>query len=637
MNEAASVLLSPLRVGQKTYPNRLVAAPMGGIFVENGRADPEALTVIRGKTRGGIGALIVGETVVSADSARDDNYFDFSIPENFSGMCEYVEAIKESDPERLALLELVHCGESGGPGAEKYRVNEMTRETMAEIAAQFAQTAFHAKRAGFDGVMVHMGHRWLFGQFLSPAVNQRADGYGGSVANRAKIALMTLKAIRERCGEDFLIECRISGRENEEVSYSDEEICEYARLLAEYADLIHVSAGVYRDPMRSKMMSTSFDAHGCNVEIAAKIRAAVDIPVAVVGGINDPKQAAEIITSGKADLIALGRQMLADPLFPEKLETGEGDQIRGCLRCMRCFPGPFEEAMAELGGVFPTGCSVNPLYEFPEYTELPQAEEPKRVLVLGGGVAGMQCAVTLSDRGHLVTLLEKADVLGGILNFAKDDPNKADLKKLADSLAAEVRARDIDLRLHTELSPELLAELKPEHVVCAVGSSPLRPPIPGLDGANVIAGMDAYAPGAVPGDEIVVLGGGLVGCETALHLSGEGKRVTIVEMRDELAPDAYRLHKHKLRDLIAADGRITVCLNAVCKAVREDGAEVETDGETRFLPADAVVSALGMRANPTQALEALCEGLPFTKIGDCLRARKIYDAIREGFLTAVEL
>lgn len=629
-------LLSPLTVRGHTYKNRIVSAPMGGVFLENGHADPESMEIIRGKMRGGAAAFIVGETSVSAETARVGDFYDFSDEENMNGLREYASEIKRFDPGAIAILELVHCGQTGEPD-DIFEINSMTRQTMETIAAQFAAMSVHAKNAGFDGVMVHMGHRWLFGQFLSPEVNHRSDEFGGSVENRARIAVMTLCAIREACGGDFIIECRISGRENTPGSYTDNDICEYARIISQYADLLHISAGVYRDPMRTLMMSTSFDEHGCNAEIARRIKAAVDIPVTLVGGINSPQLAEQLLEEGGADLIAFGRQMLADPLLPEKAAAGRSAEIKGCLRCMRCFPGPFEEAMEELGGEFPAGCSVNPLYEFPEYTQLPRAESAKRVLVIGGGIAGMQCAVTAAERGHSVTLLEKSGRLGGILNFARNDPHKADLSALADALAAQAEAAGVDIRLNTVLTPELLDKLCPDEVVCAIGSSPLTPPIPGLDGENVIRGIDAYDPDVRTGENVAVLGGGLVGCETAIHLAEMGKSVAIVEMRGELAPDAYRLHKHKLRELIAASPKIQTCLNAVCKEVTKQGVKIEKDGVELLLPADTVVSALGMRANPTGELEQMCQHLPFRKIGDCERARKIYDAVREGFLTAVDL
>ena len=383
----------------------------------------------------------------------------------------------------------------------------------------------------------------------------------------------------------------MSGSEHVPGGYSLEDICGYCRYLSEYADLIHVSAGLYQDPSGTWQESTLYEPHGCNADVAAAIRAAVDIPVAVVGGINSPEQAEELIAQGKCDLVVLCRQLTADPFFTQKIREGRAEEIRRCLRCMRCYPGPFEEAWAELNGQFPEGCSINPCADHPERWRVESAEEKKTVLIVGGGVAGLQAAVTARDRGHDVVLLEKSGQLGGILNFSVLDPDV-----------------------------------------------PVRPPIPGLDGANVVQAMDAYAPDARLGHKVVVLGGGLVGCETAVHLWKQGHEVELVEMREELAPDAYRLHKCRLRELIAQ--HVKAHMGARCLAVTEAGVQVEgPDGSVQLIPADTVVAALGMRANDTGELEALVQraGVPCHKIGDCVRARKIYDAVSEGYLTALSL
>ena len=361
---------------------------------------------------------------------------------------------------------------------------------------------------------------------------------------------------------------------------------------------------------------------------------------------DDPATEFELMTAlgmlyfqeAKCDLVVLCRQLTADPFFTQKVREGRAEEIRRCLRCMRCYPGPFEEAWAELNGQFPEGCSINPCADHPERWRVEPAEEKKTVLIVGGGVAGLQAAVTARDRGHEVVLLEKSGQLGGILNFSVHDPDKNDLAGFARAMEAQARAKGADLRLNTVLTGERLADIRPDEVILAIGSHPLLPPIPGLDGANVVQAMDAYAPDAKLGHKVVVLGGGLVGCETAVHLWKQGHEVELVEMREELAPDAYRLHKRRLRELIAQ--HVKTHMGARCLAVTEAGVQVEgPDGSVQLIPADTVVAALGMRANDTGELEALVQraGVPCHKIGDCVRARKIYDAVSEGYLTALSL
>ncbi|MGI5971082.1 MAG: FAD-dependent oxidoreductase [Oscillospiraceae bacterium] len=643
-------LFSPLAVKKTIYKNRIVCAPMGGVEIKDQHIRPEIRDLIRFKLSGGAAAFIVGECPVSHETARAFEFYDYNDPVNMSALRELVGFIKEKDPDTVATIELMHAGDSiaepddehpaigpsGYVRADGATVRELSEADINKICTDFAALAAHCKDAGFDGVLVHMGHGWLFSQFLSPLVNIRTDKFGGSLENRARISLMTLKEIRKACGDNFLIECRISGDDHLKGSYSLDEICDYCRMISEYADIIHVSAGHYRDPMRTLMVSCMYDEHGCNVEVAAKIKQNLSIPVAVVGGINTPEKAEEIIAAGKADLVVLGRQMLADPMFPEKAAGGRSGEIKSCLRCMRCFPGPIEEVIAEMGGLLP-GCTINPELEQNGHYKPEKADKPKRVLVVGGGVAGMQAAVTASDRGHKVVLLEKSGELGGILNYARHDKDKSDLKRFADAMAAQVKSSSVEVRKNVMLTEEIIREFDPDTVIAAIGSSPLMPPIPGLDNPAIVLAIDAYDPATKIGSNIIILGGGQVGCETAIHLSRLGKKVTIVEMRDSLAPDAYRLHRHKLNDLIAADSSIDCILGATCRRIKSDGVTVEielTDGSQRTLSAETVITALGMKANSHEDIRALSAGREYYAIGDCVKARKIYDAVKEGFLVA---
>ena len=649
-------LLAPLLVGSHTYRNRVVSAPRGGIWNEDPDchdADPEQLAEVDLRAGGGQAAFLVGETPVSAAGGRGANEFygfEDDSEEHTRRYRQFAQRIHSHGA--LALVELCHVGQAKsevegdeqpiGPmdlvNEDGVSVRAMTEADVEQLCAYFVKAAKFCQNAGFDGVCLHCGHGWLFHQFLSPRTNRRTDRFGGSLENRARLSVLVLKALREACGPDFILECRVSGNEHVPDGYSLEDICGYCKYLSEYADLIHVSAGLYQDPSGTWQESTLYEPHACNADIAAAIKAAVDIPVAVVGGINSPEQAEELIARGKCDLVVLCRQLTADPFFTQKTQEGRPEEIRRCLRCMRCFPGPFEEAMAELGGVFPEGCSINPCADHPERWNVEPAEQKKTVLIVGGGVAGLQAAVTARDRGHSVVLLEQRSKLGGILNFSVHDPDKNDLAGFARTMEAQARARGVDLRVNTTLTQALLKELHPDAVILAIGSHPLLPPIPGLDGPNVVQAMDAYAPDIPLGQRIVVLGGGLVGCETAVHLWKQGKTVELVEMRGELAPDAYRLHKHRLRELVAE--HVQAHVNTRCLAVTPEGVQVEdSDGNQHLIPGDTVVAALGMQANDTTALEELVRqaGLPCYKIGDCVKARKIYDAVEEGYTTAAAL
>ncbi len=645
-------LLSPIKIGTKEYKNRIIRSPKGPVMaMPDGHVFPMQLTDAEVRCDGGVAEFCIGETAVSKAAARGDEPFygftDLS-DAHMAPYKEYVDTIHNHGA--MAMIELCHNGRAKpepsddnpayGPVDEiredGAHVIGMTKEVIAQTVEDFATAAWFMKKAGFDGVCLHAGHGWLPHQFLSPRWNKRQDEYGGSIENRSRISVEILKAIRERCGKDFVLEVRLSGQENVPDGYGMDTIVAYARQIEPYLDMIHVSAGIYNKPMETKMMSTLYDLHGCNVEAAAAIKKAVQVPVAVVGGINNPADAEAWIREGKCDLVAMCRALDADLDWIEKAKTGRASTIRKCIRCMRCFPGPHEEAMKELNGKFPEGCSINPYSQHGDKKNAGPAEESKKVLVVGGGVGGMQAAITASERGHHVTLLEKAGELGGILNFAKDDKDKYDLKGLVDSMGAELRDRDVQIVYNTAATEEWMKGK--DVVIIATGSSPLVPPIPGLDKA--LQAIHAYRPDAPVGEKVVMLGGGLVGCETAVHLAKQGKEVEIVEMRGELAPDAYRLHKHKLRQLIAQSDKITVHTNTKCLEVKDNGVLVEKeDGSKELLPADTVVSALGMKANDTSELEKMAKsaGVDVIRIGDCVHAGKIYDAVEQGFQAGFNL
>lgn len=653
-------LLQPLTIRGKTWRNRVVCAPMGGIKSENGTLTEQMLSTVRYKTAGGAAEFIVGETAVSAGGARAVNeHRDFHSPEQQRMLRQLSDTIREAHGA-LAMIELFHSGaerkeaHSGldilGPSShtrpDGIVVKAMDEDDIARVCTEFADAAAQMKRAGFDGVVLHLGHGWLFHQFLSPRTNHRTDAFGGCLENRARLSVMVLRAVREACGEDFLLECRVSGDEHMPGGYSREDLIEFCRMISVYVDVIHISAGLYRDPVNTKMMSCMYDDHGCNVDVAAAVKAQVNCAVCVVGGINSPEQAEDILAAGQADLVALGRELVAEHAFVEKIVQGRANEVRGCLRCMRCFPGPFEDVMADIAEavsqgkgaetVMPPGCSIEPYYLHRTIHDPLPAQRPLRILVAGGGVAGMQTAITAAQRGHTVLLAEQESELGGTLRFARHCSEKYDLFRLTQTMAAQLRATSAELRLSTPATRELMASWRPDVVVAALGAEPVLPGF--LEGGNVLQAMDSYAPDARIGGEAVILGGGLVGCETAVHLAGQGKRVTLIEMGDSLMRDAYRLHRIHVLQRIERLG-VTVLLNTKCLGLEPPYVLTEHDGHTEKRSADTVIAALGMRSRSAQNLRAAAEaeGAAFYEVGDCAAPRKIFDAIDEGFQLASSL
>lgn len=645
-------LFTPLKVGTHTYKNRIVAAPIYcGTFLNIPGLDYVLKHAMLARAAGGAAQVTLGETPVDFCGASREpfppiDYANLNDP-TMDKLKSLVSAIKAEGAK--CMIELSHCGESVEPipgveygmGPMGYvrpdglEIFAMDQEKMQMVIDHFITAARFMQAAGMDGVMVHAGHGWLLHQFLSPRTNRREDEYGGSLENRARFPLMLLKALREAMGPDFILEMRVSGDECEKNGMGVEETAAFCHMAEPYVDLIHVSVGTYRNPILSGEFSSLFQPHGLNADAAGIIRRAVSVPVAVVGGINDPAMADALIDAGKCDLVALARQLTADPDFPKKAECGRADDINPCLRCYKCYLGPLEGVdISEMPSLF--GCTANPAEFFYDLDLLNRkSERSKKVLVVGGGMAGMEAAVTACDHGHQVTLCEAGDRLGGVLFFTDTDYYKADLKHLRDVLIRRVESRDIRMLLNTTVTPETISSYGADEVILALGAEPVTPPIPGIE--HAVQALDFYRNPACAGRRVVMVGGGLVGCETGIDLARGGHEVTILEMGPKPAPDAYPMHRVGL--LHEMEGLVKVVCGARCTEITLDGVKaVGSDGQELSFPADTVMYALGMKARlaDTEALKAAA-GVPVHEIGDCVRAAKVYDAMREGFTEALKL
>ena len=661
-------LLSPLTVRGITYKNRIFASPVAAPEINDDGSMPEYHVVqyLR-KARGGCAQVALGEIPVDNVYANREHkfwmdhidYTDYNSP-FMKGFSDYAKAIHEAGA--VACIQISHAGDSKYPGKgdqdpigpseyttpKGIHVHEMDEVLMEFTCNSFANCAAFLKEAGFDSVQIHAGHGWLLHQFLSPRHNHRTDEYGGSIENRSRFPLQVLKAVREKVGDDFILEMRVSGEEYEENGLGVQDTAAFCHMAQQYVDLIQVSAGDYRNPVRTKTFSSLFHDHGCNVPQAAVIKQSVDIPVIVVGGLNDPDMCEEIIASGKADVVAFGRQMFADPEFANKTAAGKPEEINKCLRCFNCFPGPMEDNAPpppppDMDGDMPPmmgpTCTINPESGTDlVLSRIPKVDSPKKILIAGGGVAGLCAAIYAHDLGHTPILVEKADRLGGLICFADIDIHKEDIHRYKEDLIARVQSRNIRTLLNTEISAALVAELAPDVIFAAVGSSPIKVPIPGIDGPQVMQALDAYYHPEKLGKQIVMIGGGLVGCETGLHLAQTGHDVTIIEMRDELAPDAYRLHRVMLLEELKRD---TKCHTGYrCTAITEAGVTaVDANGQEAVFPADSVVYAMGMRANSSTVTEIkeMAGSIPVYVIGDCDHADKIINAVKGAMDAALSL
>ena len=505
----------------------------------------------------------------------------------------------------------------------------MDEALIEHTIGKYADAAAAAKALGFGMVTVHAGHGWMLHQFLSPLTNTRTDRWGGaSIENRARLLLCVLEAIRRRVGPGFPIEVRISGSEAYEGGYGIEEGVAIARQLDGKCDLIHVSAGNHEvDEVFTVTHPSMFMEDGCNVKYAAEIRKHVRTPVAAVGALSDPAQMEEIIALGQADVVEMARQLLADPDTPNKLRTGRENEVRRCMRCLSCFS-------AELTHGAPY-CAINP--ETGRELEIKYDSTPvrtrKRVLIAGGGIGGMQAALSCAERGHDVTLVEKSDKLGGNLHPAGAPYFKEDIIKLCKVLVRRVEKAGVKVLLNTEATPEYVKEFAPDALFVAIGSNELRPPIKGMDGDNVIMAIDAELHPEKLGERVAIMGGGLVGAEAACSFAHEGKKVSVIEMKDDVALEVNSFYRGGLMPHVEESAELYV--KTKVKEITPQGVLVENEEKGEFLiEADTVVCALGFRA-PFAAVDALCDMCEDSvAIGDCRNVGQIYHAMTAGYYAA---
>lgn len=645
-------LFSQIKIGSHTYKNRIIASPIYcGPFVSIPFLSDVLEQAIMERARGGCSQVTIGETPVDFESACKEplppiDYNNYKDP-GFEKLKKHAETIKKYGAK--ALIEISHCGDAKvhfnegekpiGPMGyirdDGIRIVAMDEELMQEVCDKFVAAAKFMKAAGYDGVLIHGGHGWLLHQFLSSRTNRRTDEYGGALENRAKFPVRVLNSVRNAMGRDFIIEVRVSGDECVENGMGIEETAEFCKMIENLVDMIHVSVGIYRDPILSGEFSSIFHPHCLNAEVAAVIKKAISIPVNVVGGINSPEQAEKLIVEGKSDLVALGRQLTADPDFANKAGTGNEKDIASCLRCYKCFPGALEDNIHDLSSLF--GCTVNPeAFYFNKSILDSKPEDTRNVLVIGGGPAGMEAATIAADRGHKVTLIEKTGSLGGLLKFTDNDSYKSDLRNFKDLLVRRVQDRNINVILNMEATPEDTASFNADAVIIAVGSCPITLPIEGIE--NTIKALDAYDDISKVGKKVVIVGGGLVGCEAGLSLAKNGKDVTIIEMQDKVSPDSYPMHRIAL--INEMDKMLKYRTGLKCTSIAPNGITV-TDRENKeeFIPADTVIYALGMRANKEAAekIRTAVKGASVFEIGDCVRPAKVYDALREAFVAAMSI
>jgi len=644
-------LFEPGRIGRLTIKNRIAMAPMGlfGLVESDGRISKRGIDYYVERAKGEVGLIITGLCFPTLDvefGGMERGVVGFLFradsPQVIPRLRELAQAVHVYGAKVAVQLtagfgRVMHpmlvprpVAPSVVPNVWKLSVmtRELTTEEVETLARSFGSAAQIVKEAGVDAIELHGHEGYLMDQFMTPLWNRRTDKYGGDLTGRLRFVLEIIEGIKNKAGADFPVIFRYAIKHYIEGGRDVEESLEIARRLEKAGvDALHVDAGCYDDWYWPH--PPNYQPPGCMVDMAEAVKKVVSIPVITVGRLGYPELAESVLKEGKADFVALGRPLLADPEWPLKAKEGRLDDIRPCIGD---HDGCLGAAVRE--GAY-LSCAVNPACGNERELTIRPAEKPRSVLVVGGGVAGMEAARVAALRGHQVTLCEKSDRLGGHLIPASVPEFKQDLKWLRDYYQTQLRKLSVRIELGKEVTPKLIEETKPDVVIVATGSKPIVPEIPGIEKDRVVTAIDLLLGKKEAGETVIVVGGGLVGCETALYLAGKGKRVTIVEMLERIIPDVFEANRQYLFKALAENG-VCVLTDANLGRITDEGAVV-VNKRRRYqadLKADTVVLAVGLK--PENDLAKTLEGkvAEVHSIGDCHEPRKIMDAVWHAFYTA---
>lgn len=679
-------LFQPITLRGKTIRNRIVSAPHGGgpnLYRSCGDSNFSNFTETAAMYYGAIargGAAIVNTGHLGVDPrvymSLNNDHFNFrQLPTTHDHQLPVMHMMTDLIHAygALASIELNHGGRQCMPiegnsvaGAYDHiqedgpycgvKVRGIDEDEMNQIADQFAEAAFLGKRGGFDIINVHAGHSWLLSQFFSPLENMRNDKYGGCAENRARFPLMVMKRIRERVGKDTILAMRFSANEMVEGGITLDDTITILKLFEGVVDIIQCSAGkinnitsdVYMFPM-------NYMQHGCNAYLAKEVRKHVkNVLIETVGGINEPEMADQFIADGTADLIGMARTFIADPNWAEKARLGKAEDIRPCIRCLRCmnycYP-PYNRGTSE--------CTVNPRRVIPH--PLPASEmesvpfHSKKVAVIGGGPAGMMAARELAQKGHIIDLYEKSPSLGGRLFYADYLPFKQDIQRYNHYLQTQVRKSDrIQLHLNCTATPEMLVEQNYEAIVIALGAENFVPNIPGIEDGHICHACDVFGHEDELGQRVAIIGGGSVGCELAVYLQTKGKQIDVLSRSAELIPNGKDLPKeryltifymehdytpeNRILSQIPKSDRVKSHLQVSYNKIVKEGIWItNADGSQELIRADTIILATGYLPNQEQCDSFVGCAPTVLKIGDCNQVADLWNTSKGGYYAALQI
>ncbi len=636
-------LNKPIKIGNKIVKNRIFMPPLSTNLGKNGYVTDELVNHYRRRAKGGVGLFITEVVTVEPTYVYlpgDMSIYDDSFIE---GWKKLVDGVHEYNS--LILPQLFHPAFMAfpmpntpqliapswiGPSYLKQAPREVTKEELKVIISQFSDAAYRVKQAGGDGVEIHAAHsHGLLGGFLSPYYNKRTDEYGGDLESRLRLTLEVLRAVREKCGNDFIIDVRISGDDYQDGGNNINDMIYVAkRLEEEGADMLHVSGGM--TILRGSAIPASGTKMGSHADAAKEIKKHVSIPVATVGRILEPWIANELIANGSCDAVLIGRPNLCDPDFANKALTNKTDEIRPCIGCLKCLNGiMFGKRIA---------CSVNPSFELLNEDTILPSKIKKNILVIGTGPAGLEASYIAKKRGHNVVVLEKDIRPGGLLNAASVPIAKNDLSKLIKYLYKRVENEGIDVRFNTLATKELiLNEFKDYEIILSIGADPII--IKSLANFKLTATCEDVLLGRVnPGRKVVIIGGGAVGCETADYLAPmindlapRNRDITVIESQSFMMMKDSGAGRSAVMKRLLAKG-VKLINNATVTNVSENEIEYSVNGNKTIInDADSLLFAVGYKSNESFINELKQNNLTVHIIGDAKASASVKEAISDAF------
>lgn len=632
-------LFTPGKIAHLSIKNRIVMTAMGTCLAGvDGQPSPEIIKYYEARAKGGVGLIITEITRIDeAEGKGISHQLGATEMKHIAAIQQLTDTIHSHGTK--IFLQLQHPGKEGIaqltngplvapsviPGSKGNMPRELSTEEVQGLVKKFITGAVIARAGGADGVEVHAAHGYLVNQFLSPRHNHRTDQYGGSFENRLRFAVEIVSGIRQAC-PGFPISVRISADEFMPDGNNLEAGVKIAQaMVAAGADVINVSNGLHESGVT--IMEPYAYPEGWKKHLAIAVKAAVNVPVIAVNTIKTPDFAESLLEEGVSDFVGVGRSLLADPEWPNKAKQGKPETIRNCIGCMQCF--------SELGAGRHIGCAANPRTGRELYFGAPAADAAgRKAVVIGGGPAGMEAASTLARRGFQVTLFEQANQLGGALNLADKPPKKHLVTRLKNVMAGELESLGVDVKLNTKATPEMVKALEPDAVFLAFGASPIVPPIP--YNGPVYTFADILTGKVAPEGRAAVIGGGLVGLETAEFLAEKGHPVTVVEMRDAVGIGVYASVVFTLKKGLAEHGA-SILTGHRLTAVTAEGIEAQAGGESVKIPCDFTVLALGSKPNGDVLEQFLSEFPEAVIIGDAVSGRRMMEATAEGYLRALHI